>query len=283
MRLPLVIRILHTQAPALFAAAYSLVLMLATLTLLLVAASPAWTQGEGPSLAIDAGPEGNGPTSIAGIQDCVSAPLSALFEIDVVIRDVEDLLAWELELEYDPTVVIVVDHDVRLFQGANPGSAPIDLSGRIPNNTGFHSLSAVESSDPPAVDSGSGVLARVTLEAVGEGESPLRLGDRDINEDGTLDRGTLLKNVDAEVIGDETGDSFFDGPRGEAIAVVGNDCPAGSSSVSVEGSASSSDSGFPWLYVAGAILAALVVSALGWLMLISRRKSTGSPSDTSEA
>ncbi len=283
MRLPLVIRTLHTPSPALFVAAGRLALLLAATALLLAATSPAWAQAEGPSLAIDAGPEGNGPTSIATIQDCVSAPLGARFEIDVLIRDVEDLLAWELELEYDPTIIVVVDHDVRLFQGANPGSAPIDLSARVPDDSGYHSLSAVESSDPPAVDSGTGVLARVTLEAVGEGESPLRLGDRDINEDGTLDRGTLLKNVDAEVIGDETGDSFFDGPRGEAIAVVGDDCPAGSSSVSVEGSASSNDGGFLWLYVAGAIVAALVVSALGWRLLISRRKSTGSPNDTSGA
>ena len=275
------IRTTHTLAPALSAAAGCLALLLAATALLLAATSPAWAQADGPSLSIDAGPEGNGPTSIATIQDCVSAPLGAQFEIDVVIRDVEDLLAWEMELEYDPAVVIVVDHDVRLFQGANPGSAPIDLSARVPDDSGYHSLSAVESSDPPAVDSGSGVLARVTLEAVGEGESPLRLGDRDINEDGTLDRGTLLKNVDAEVIGDETGDSFFDGPRGEAIVVVGNDCPAGSSSVSVEGSASSNGSGFPWLYVAGAIVAALAVSGLGWLLLLSRRKSSAGPSDTS--
>ena len=119
------------------------------------------------------------------------------------------------------------------------------------------------------------MLARVTLEAVGEGESPLRLGDRDINGDGTPDRGTLLKDVDARVIGDVNGDSFFDGPQGEAIAVVGNDCPAGSSSVSVEGSATPSDGGFPWLFAAGAITAALAVAGLGGVLFISRRKSDG--------
>ena len=144
------------------------------------------------------------------------------------------------------------------------------------------SIWCLESSDPPVVDSGSGVLARVRLEAVGEGESPLRFGERDINGDGSPDRGTLLKDVDARVIGDENGDSFFDGPRGEAIAVVGDDCPAGSSSVSIEETATSSDSGFPWLFAAGAI-AALAAAGLGGVLLISRRESAGSPGDTSGA
>ena len=118
-------------------------------------------------------------------------------------------------------MVWVVEHDVKLFQEANDGSSVIDISSQLPDNTGFHTLSAFESSDPPAVDSGSGVLARLTLEAKADGQSLLRFGNRDINEDGVQDRGTLLKDANADVIGDDTGDDFFDGERQDAMVAVG--------------------------------------------------------------
>ena len=119
-------------------------------------------------------------------------------------------------------MLTVVDHDVKLFQGANQGSSPIDISARVPDDSGFHTLSAFESSDPPQVDSGSGVLARVTLEATAEGESELAIGERDINNDGTLDRGTLMRDIDAVVIGDTDEDNYFDGEASGAIVVVGD-------------------------------------------------------------
>ena len=78
------------------------------------------------------------------------------------------------------------------------------------------------------MDSGSGVLARLTLEAKADGQSLLRFGNRDINEDGVQDRGTLLKDANADVIGDDTGDDFFDGEQQDAMVAVGEDCPDGS-------------------------------------------------------
>ena len=228
---------------------------------------------EGPTLAIDAGSDGNGPDSVGEIEDCVAVDVGDQFQVDIVIMDVTDLLAWEVPLDYDPAVLTVIEHDVKLFQGANPGSAPIDISSETPDTSGFHSLSAFESSDPPAVDSGSGVLARVTLEATAKGESKLRFGNLDINEDGKQDRGTLLRDVSAAIIGDETGDDFFDGETQDALAVVGSDCPPGSK-VAVASGGGLPDGGFaPWLLIGGAAAAAVVLGGGITAAVLSRRRS----------
>jgi hypothetical protein len=226
---------------------------------------------EGPALAIDVGTGGNSGTSYGEIEDCVSVETGARFDVDVLIMDVADLLAWEVNLDYNPTVLEVVDQDVKLFLGGNEGSSPIDLSAKLPDDSGFHSLSAFESSDPPTPDTGSGVLARVTLEATGEGESDLGFGERDLDANGDLDRGTLLKDVDAKVIGDESGDDYFDGETTGAVVVVGDDCPDGTNAISVAGAEDSSESS-SWVYVAAALGAAALALVAGAVVVIRRRR-----------
>ena len=95
-------------------------------------------QSDDPSMAIDAGVDGNGPTSVDRIEDCISVSAGDTFQVDMVIQDVTELLAWEASLDFDPAVVWVVEHDVKLFQEANDGSSVIDISSQLPDNTGFH-------------------------------------------------------------------------------------------------------------------------------------------------
>jgi hypothetical protein len=232
-----------------------------------------------PSLAIDAGIDGNGPDAVGRIEDCISVSPGETFQIDMVIQDVEELLAWEASLDFDPAVVTVVGHDVKQFQEVNAGSSVIDISSQVPDDSGFHTLSAFESSDPPQVDTGSGVLARLTLEAQADGQSLLRFGNRDFNQDGVQDRGVLLKDIDADVIGDETGDDFFDGERQDAMVAVGEDCPDGSTPAQAAGAGDNGSSG---LMIAGGIAAgiALAVVALGAVLLLRRRGAGASPGAT---
>jgi hypothetical protein len=235
---------------------------------------------ETPSLAVDAGVEGNGPLEVSRIEDCLSVQAGDRFEIDLVIEGVTDLLAWEAFLSYDPAVVIVVEQDVKLFQEGNVGSSVIDVSAQVPDDSGFHKLSAVETSDPPTPDSGSGTLARLTLEARDEGESPLAIGSRDIDGDGEQDQGTLLKDVDAVNIGDDDEDGFFDGEQADALVVVGGDCPEGSTVAEAAGSDSGGSSSL--LFIGGAAAVALVVGAAGgWLLFFRRRRPP--PEEPAEA
>jgi hypothetical protein len=248
-------------------AAMSLLVIAATLS----TATSTEAGSDEPALAIDVGTEGNSASDTGEIEDCISVGTGDTFEIDVLVLDITDLLAWEVHLDYDAAVLTVINHDVKLFQGANTGSSPIDISARLPDDSGFHTLSAFESSDPPRVDSGSGVLARVTLEATAEGETDLAIGQRDINDDGTLDRGTLMRDVDANVIGDTDGDNYFDGDVSNAIVVVGDDCPSGYN-VATPG-ASESESTPWWAFGAAGAVLLVVAAGAGVVLLIRRRAS----------
>lgn len=259
-----------------------LLALAAMVAVMAAAPRPVSAQGDEPTLVIDVGPQGNEGTVLGPIEDCVRAEVGDVFSVDMVIRDVTDLLAWEASLEYDPQVVIVVGQDTTLFQEADGLSAVIDISQPTPDDSGFHTMSAFDSSDPVQPDSGSGVLARVTLEAVGEGESELNWGELDIDEDGVIDRGVLLRDIDAEVIGDEDGDGLFDGEREGAFVAVGQDCPPGTTVVEAEavGNVGADDGGNnAWLLIAGGgVIAAVVALGAGFvLMRRGRKPPTGSP------
>lgn len=179
------------------------------------------------TIGVDADPTGNEPTSLGPIDSCSSVSIGDTFQVDVFIADVTDLLAWETYLSYDISVINVVSRDVAMFQAANAGSRLFDVSEALPDIDGQYGVAAVDIAEPPAPDSGSGVLARLTLKAIGPGVSPLSLSPIDINKDGSIDLGPFLKNVEAEFISDFDGDGFFDGPIANAEIVVGGACPSG--------------------------------------------------------
>ena len=246
---------------------------------LLASGRPPFALAEGPTVAIDAGPRGNEPTKPGPIDSCVSVATGDEFQVDIVVLNVKDLLAWSLYVQYDPAVIRIIDRDVKVFQAANTGSAVIDLSDKLPDDDGIYGLSAVDTSDPPRPDSGSGVLARLYLKAVANGQSPLKLADQDLNNDGKPDRGLLLRNADNQTIGDDNGDTFFDGPREDALVMVGNDCPPGTTH-SAPAIISASNGSTPWMLVAGAALGAIAVvaGAVTGILLFRRASRRDLPS-----
>lgn len=242
-----------------------LIIVAAALILLGAAlAAPAALHAQQTAIGIDADPTGNTATSLGPIDSCVEVPRDGAFQVDLFVRDVSDLLAWSAYLEFDPEIVQVVDHDVELFQAANSGSNLFDVSDKTPDTDGVYSVGAVDTADPQAPDSGAGVLARVTLEAVGSGVSSLRLALRDLDGDGTPDQGALLRRADGEIIGDETGDTFFDGPIAGAEVAVGRSCPQ-----------AEDDDLNPFIIIGPAIggVAIIVFAALAALLILRRRSS----------
>jgi hypothetical protein len=179
------------------------------------------------SIGVDADTTGNTATSLGPIDSCLSVSTGNTFQVDVFVADVTDLLAWEAYLVYDMSVINVVSRDGMMFQAANAGSQVFDVSEGLPDIDGRYRLAAVDLADPPAPDSGSGVLARLTLKAVSPGVSPLSLSPIDINEDGNMDLGPFLTNIESESISDLNGDGFFDGPIANAEIAVGGTCPSG--------------------------------------------------------
>ena len=251
------------------------------LTIALVAglAASAAAQVDRPSLAIDVSPGDNEPTKPGEIENCIEVPAGYEFEIDLIIEDVEELLAWEIRVEYDMEVLEVVARDVKLFQQANPGSSVFDVSEALPDDDGMYGLAAADTSDPPTPDSGSGTLARLTLRALTSGESALNFARRDLDDDGDLDVGPFLRNIDGEIIGDSDGDSFFDGPVTGAIVAVETSCPPGLNSVTVSGSGDGGSSS-TWIIIASAVAILAAATVAGTVFFYRRARSspmTGSP------
>lgn len=239
---------------------------------------------EGVSLAVDAAPTGNTATSVASIEPCASAQVGDTFEVDLVIRDVTDLLAWEIGISYDPMILEVRGRDVQMFQAANAGSGVVDTSGETPDSSGRYVVSAVDTADPAAPDSGSGVLARITFKAIKEGASPLSLEKIDLDDDGTPDQGPFLRAENAAIIGDENGDAIFDGPTDDAEIRVGAPCPASGTGEFLNGDQTGpkvrtvGDGGIGTGaivgIVVGAVAAALIAGGLAAFLIRRRRQAS---------
>lgn len=178
------------------------------------------------SMGVDADPTGNTATSLGAIDLCVSVSTGNTFQVDVFVADVTDLLAWEAYFVYDTKVIEVVDREPPAFQDANPGSNVFEASEVLPDLDGRYRLAAVDLAQPPAPDSGSGVLMRLTLKAIGPGLSPASLPSVDVNGDGTIDLGPFLRDVHGDLIGDQDGDGYFDGQVFSAQIAVDMVCPA---------------------------------------------------------
>lgn len=241
----------------------------ATLSLILVAllAMAGTVLAADTQIGIDANPQGNSATALGEIDDCIEASVGDTVEVDLYVQDVEALIAFEVSLRYDPAVVEITDRDVQHLLTAAEGSDVIDGSQATPDIDGRYSLSAVNTSDSPEGVSGTGVLARVTLTAVGSGISELDLRTEDINGDGTNDRGALARNADGDLIDDNNGDSFFDGVLRNAAVAVDAECGDASPAVSGDDDGGS----LLWILI-GAGIAVIVVGGLGVLVL-GRRKA----------
>ena len=231
---------------------------------------PAGAQGE-TAMGIDANPSANTATSLGEIQSCVAAAPGEGFAVDIYVKEVTELLAWEVYVEYDAQLVEVADRDVDQFLGANAGSNVYDVSERLPDSDGLYRVAAADTSDPPTPDSGSGVLARLTLRARAPGTGVLGIAFRDLNDDGTPDLGPFFRNVSGEPIDDTNGDTFFDGPSQNARVTVGGECPS-----SPDGAAAEEGSGGArtMIWVIAGASAAIVVAGLTGLTLrrLARRQ-----------
>jgi hypothetical protein len=136
----------------------------------------------GVIIGVDADPDGNTATSLGSIEASITVACGETFEMDLFIQDVTDLLAWSVYLEYDPSVLRIEGQDVQMFQAANAGSDVRDRSLGDPAladgwGGGYYDVAAADVAEPATPDSGSGVLARLTLAAVGNGISSTELKD----------------------------------------------------------------------------------------------------------
>jgi len=127
----------------------------------------------GVTIGVDVNPTGNTATSLGSIETSRTVTCGETFDIDIYITDVTNLWVWTLALRYDPDVLYVAKRDVKMFLAAAPGSEVADNSYGDPRLGGSYEPGASDIAEPPPPHSGSGVLVRLTMQAVGEGTSSL--------------------------------------------------------------------------------------------------------------
>jgi hypothetical protein len=165
-------------------------------------------------VGIDADPAGNTATALGPIDGCVSVASGQTVTVDLFIIDVQGLAGWQGSLTYDNSVVTILDLDAHLFLAANPSSQVVNLSpDSLPDTDGEYRPLVADLGDKTG-ESGEGVLARLTLQAVGSGRSALALSD------------LILADPQVNYIGDTNGDSYFDGPVTGAEIRVDEACPS---------------------------------------------------------
>ena len=95
------------------------------------------------------------------------------FDVTVRIEDAVDLGGYEFKIDFDPSIVQVVNVEDGGFLGST-GRTVTELGPDIENGT--ITFGAVSTGDQPGPN-GDGTLATITLRAIGIGDSPLDLHD----------------------------------------------------------------------------------------------------------
>lgn len=165
---------------------------------------------------IDMDTAGNTATLLGPIDKCASLSVGSTLQVDIWATDFHELIGWQTSLYYDPQVIRVTAKDPNFFFTL-PGSLLIDVSDLVPDNDGLYVPAFADLSTAP-YGSGSGVMTRLTIEALAPGHSPI------------YPTGNYLLTVVAGNIvgiGDINGDDMFDGEIHGAIAWVGQPCPGG--------------------------------------------------------
>lgn len=178
------------------------------------------TAQEPVELGADTDISGNSSTSVGTVDNCISVSSGDTFNLDIFVSDVTELIHWELYLKLDPSIVEVTDADMRMFLNTNSQSSL--KTQWIPYANGRHFLGAADLKGAP--ESGSGVLARLTLHAKAPGLSSAEFLYDDLDSDGDMDIGPRLTALGGIAVGDVTGDGVFDDQPETALIAVDESC-----------------------------------------------------------
>jgi hypothetical protein len=181
------------------------------------------------SLFVDVVTAGNSAAAVGSVDDCVEVDVGDTVTIDIGVQDVSDLTAWEATLVFDQDVLELQDRDPRLFL-ASAANSRLTVQSDLEPPTDFHPTGGLfigaADSNTGAAESGSGILARITLKAIAEGVSTAYLPQLDLDDNGSTDKGPRLLGPggEGEPIADINGDSYFDGSTTGAMVVVEGSC-----------------------------------------------------------
>ena len=199
----------------------------AALALLICGPAPGWADVPASQststiglLAIDANTNGNTATSLGAVDGCARVEPGSTIDVDYVVDAIPQdrpMIGFEAEIRYDPGLLEAVAIDNQLLLAAVGTYSPLaSLSDALPDSDGKLRISVLDtasSTDPEAnVESGPGVLARITFRAKATGLSTLTIG----LEKEPLLYPLVLDTQDEMILADRIG--------GASVA-IGRDCP----------------------------------------------------------
>ncbi len=119
----------------------------------------------------------NTATSLGSTENCISVPSSGSVSIDLIVRDVppDMIVGFTANLRYDPARLRVTALDDKLFLNSRAGSSIYSASDATPDSDGEFAVAFLDTSD--SYESGSGAMARITLQSLGSGVTTLMLAD----------------------------------------------------------------------------------------------------------
>jgi hypothetical protein len=134
-------------------------------------------------MAVDPDIAGNTKTSLGPLDACVATQVGSIIIADVTVDEIpadRAMIGFDVSVQYDPALfeVIAIDHNQLL--GATGTYAPlVSSSDALPDTDGSVRVSlidtAVDVMNNVNVESGPGVLYRITLRAKAAGSSDLRV------------------------------------------------------------------------------------------------------------
>ncbi len=171
--------------------------------------------GPGPSraqsstyLGLDLVSDGNSAALLGCVQDCVEVQVGDLLPLDIFIGDAHELRAFELRFAFDPQVLRIMGHDFDQFLITTAPRGSVFPTLFEMEKPGRYFLAATEIRGTP--DSGSGVLARLTMEVLAPGRTPVSI----VTEPGFM----------SPRLTDADGDALFQGPVSNGEVSVGEPC-----------------------------------------------------------
>lgn len=192
---------------------------LATALAVIVALSggAAGAESDDVALTVQVGNTGSQPAP-AGVS-CAEVSVGQIFPVDLRVENADNLIAYELRVTYDSSVLFLEEADFDHFLVSTPPYGQIFPSLFEAETADSYFLAAAETRG--TADSGSGVLARLQMRAITEGVSEIGIQTE------PAVYGPRLTNNKGKPIGDGTGDGIFDGTVLSGMAAIGENCSGG--------------------------------------------------------
>ncbi len=183
-----------------------------------LSAGAAGAESDDVALTVQVGNTGSQPAP-AGVS-CAEVSVGQVFTVDLRVENADNLIAYELRVTYDSSVLSLEKADFNHFLVSTPPYGQVFPSLFVAETADSHFLAAAETRG--TADSGSGVLARLQMRAITEGMSEIGIQTK------PAVYGPRLTNKEGKPIGDGTGDGIFDGTVLSGMAAVGKNCSGGS-------------------------------------------------------